>query len=341
MQVRRFIQWTAFPGLLVAALGSSLALSRAGYSDAFAVFSVTLGAALPLLLLQLILPFEERWRGRPKDFGLDLLHMLSTGLAGDLWRAISFGVAVTASVWLSEALGVHLWPSEWPLLAQFALAMVIGDFGAYWVHRLCHTVPFFWRVHAMHHSSERLYVFSATRNHPANVVLAYGSQALPLIVLGVGSEVLILMSVFTAVHGMLQHANIDLKHGWFNHIFATADLHRWHHSAEIDESNSNYGSNLILWDWVFGTRNLPEDRSHPDRMGLTGYALPENWFSHLASPFILGRYETPTVAGAIAGVEEHVDALVADLGDLDDFTMESAPAAESDISPRGRTAGPA
>jgi sterol desaturase/sphingolipid hydroxylase (fatty acid hydroxylase superfamily) len=325
MRVRSIIQWTAFPGILVAALLTSLALSRAGYSDAFAVFSVTLGAALPILLLQLMFPFDEEWRGRPRDFGLDLLHMLSTGLAGDLWRAVSFGVAVTGSAWLSASLGMTLWPSEWPLLFQFALAMVIGDFGAYWVHRTCHTVPLFWRIHAMHHSSQRLYVFSATRNHPANVVFAYGSQVLPLIVLGVSNEVLILVSVFTAVHGMLQHANIDLKHGWLNHVFATADLHRWHHSAHRDEECTNYGSNLIIWDWVFGTRFLPEGRTRPERMGLGNFALPENWFTHLASPFILNRFATE------AAVEEHVDALVADLGDLDDFTLEAerpAPAME-------------
>ncbi|MEZ4316009.1 MAG: sterol desaturase family protein [Myxococcota bacterium] len=310
MDIRALISWSAFPLILGGAVFGSHALFVAGWSAPFAVFSVTFTAAIPLLLLQLRMPATEAWRGRPQDFRLDLLHMVSTALTGDLWRAISFGVAFAVSVWLAETLGTSLWPSHWPLLAQFALAMVVGDFGAYWVHRTLHNVPVLWRVHAMHHSSERLYVFSATRNHPANVILAWGSQALPLIVLGAHEHVLVLMSVFTAVHGMLQHANVDFRHGVLNHVFATADLHRWHHSADIDESNSNYGSNLIIWDWVFGTRNLPRDRRHPERMGLAGMELPDNWFSHLASPFVLERYATDEVA-------------IADLPEHDEFTLET------------------
>ncbi|MCB9675961.1 MAG: sterol desaturase family protein [Alphaproteobacteria bacterium] len=312
MGIRTLLSWTAFPLLLGGAVLLSHVLVTLGFSGSFSVFWVTFAAAFPLLLMQLRMPADEEWRGRPRDFGLDLLHMVSTGLTGDLWRAISFGVSFAVAAWLSAALGMTLWPTEWPILAQFALAMVVGDFGAYWVHRSCHTFPLMWRVHAMHHSSERLYVFSATRNHPVNVVLAWGSQALPLIVLGASEHVLVLMSVFTAVHGMLQHANIDLKHGWLNHLFATADLHRWHHSAKIEESNSNYGSNLIIWDWVFGTRLLPDDRAHPDRLGLEGYAMPENWFSHLASPFILRRYETDEIE-------------LSDLPAIDDFTLENRP----------------
>ena len=91
--------------------------------------------------------------------------------------------------------------------------------------------------------------------------------------------IIALTSVFTGVHGLLQHCNVDLKHGIFNHIFATADLHRWHHSADFDESNRNFGNNLSIWDTLFGTRYLPG--GHPEDVGLGDVRLRENFLAHL------------------------------------------------------------
>ena len=47
------------------------------------------------------------------------------------------------------------------------------------------------------------------------------------------------------------------------------ELHRWHHSKELKEANSNYGGNLIIWDIIFGTRFLPERKMQSDRAGLS------------------------------------------------------------------------
>jgi sterol desaturase/sphingolipid hydroxylase (fatty acid hydroxylase superfamily) len=235
------------------------------------------------------MPADASWRGSPKDWSIDLLHMGSTGLTTEAWRALTAGLLYGAAVWLSQGVGGSLWPSAWPWWAQLSLALLLGDFGAYWVHRGCHESSLLWRVHAMHHSSERLYVFASARNHPMNAILAYGSQLLPVSLLGAPVEVIALLSVFTGVHGMLQHANIDLRHGWLNWVFATADLHRWHHSTEFEESNTNFGSNIILWDIVFRTRSLPEGR--PEAVGVADLDMPDNFITHLLSPFTLSRYQ--------------------------------------------------
>ena len=287
--VRSVLRWTFYPLLLVASLMATLAAIRQGLPPTAVVISTIFGASIPILLAQPLMPAEEVWRGRPQDFGIDLLHMASTGLSTEGWRALTLGLLTAGAMWLQQALGSTLWPESWPVALQLALALVIGDFGAYWVHRSCHRFELLWRVHAMHHTSERLYVFASARNHPMNAILAYGSQLLPLTLLGAPLEVIALLSVFTGVHGMLQHANVDMAHGFFNWVFATADLHRWHHSVEYDESNTNFGSNIILWDIVFGTRSLPEGR--PAQLGVDGLALPENFFAHLASPFMLRRFQ--------------------------------------------------
>ncbi|MBX2796196.1 MAG: sterol desaturase family protein [Myxococcales bacterium] len=287
--VRTVTAWTLYPGLLLVSLTAALLGIRAGHSPTLVVVVTILCSTAVILLAQKLMPFEERWKAKPKDFGIDLLHMLSTGIATETYRALTVGLLTAGALWLQGTVGASLWPTAWPMALQVGLALLIGDFGAYWVHRTCHSSPLMWRIHAMHHSSERLYVFASARNHPMNAILGHGSQLLPLTLLGAPIEVIALVSVFTAVNGMLQHANIDLRYGVLNWIFATADLHRWHHSADFDESNTNFGSNLILWDVVFGTRDLPE--GSPEEVGLEGVALPENFFAHLASPFVLGRWE--------------------------------------------------
>ena len=97
------------------------------------------------------------------------------------------------------------------------------------------------------------------------------------------------LAVWTAVHGMLQHANLDLRHGWLNYVFMTADNHRWHHSTEFAESNTNFGSNIALWDHVFGTFVLREPAG-PESVGLDDVEMPDNVWVHLATPFTLPRW---------------------------------------------------
>ncbi|MCA9567222.1 MAG: sterol desaturase family protein [Myxococcales bacterium] len=312
---REVLRALVFPGVLLGGMGITGVLYASGVGDLLPVAAGTLFASLALLGFQRLLPFEETWKGRPGDFGIDLLHMVSTSAAGELWRALVFGLAVKASVALAGLAGGSLWPTYLPWVAQLALALVVGDLGAYWLHRTCHTSPLLWRIHAMHHSTERMYVFAASRSHPLNFILAWGAAAVPLLVLGAPDSVLVMVGAFTAIHGMLQHANVDMAHGPLNLVFATADLHRWHHSASFEESNSNYGSNLIFWDLVFGTRYLPDDRRAPARLGIEGLAMPESWLWHLASPVLLDRW-------TLAEVEE-----------LDDFTLEAALASAAGEQP--------
>ena len=43
-----------------------------------------------------------------------------------------------------------------PRWSQFLIAIFLFELGTYWGHRWAHTVPFLWRFHAVHHSSEHL-----------------------------------------------------------------------------------------------------------------------------------------------------------------------------------------
>jgi sterol desaturase/sphingolipid hydroxylase (fatty acid hydroxylase superfamily) len=65
-----------------------------------------------------------------------------------------------------------------------------------------------------------------------------------------------------------------------------AEPHRWHHSRTLAEANTNYGSNLIVWDLVFGTFFLPRDRQPPAAIGIGNMPeFPTRYLAQLASPF--------------------------------------------------------
>ena len=285
-----WLRWLVFPCLLIASVGSAIGMLRAGVQPGLATFAVIFASVVPLLILEPLLTARQEWRRKLFRSATDVAHTLITGVSTDLFRAASFGLMLMAAAWISQAFGGTLWPNEWPVVLQLALALVIGDFGAYWVHRIAHMGPL-WRIHAMHHTSEQLSTLSSGRNHPFNAILAYGSQVTPLLLLGAGTEALVALSVFTAVHGMLQHANIDFRHGSLNYVFMTADLHRWHHSADFDESNTNFGSNIALWDHVFGTFELREPLG-PESVGLEDVRMPDNVWVHLATPWTLSRWSS-------------------------------------------------
>lgn len=54
----------------------------------------------------------------------------------------------------------------------------------------------------------------------------------------------------------------------------------------LAEANTNYGSNLTVWDVVFGTYFLPRDRRMPAAIGIADLpAFPGGYLAQLASPF--------------------------------------------------------
>ena len=55
---------------------------------------------------------------------------------------------------------------------------------------------------------------------------------------------------------MFNHSNWKLPlwlDRWLRLVVVTPDMHRVHHSAIGEETDSNYGFNLPWWDWLLGT----------------------------------------------------------------------------------------
>jgi len=290
-----WVEMCVLPTVLLVSVGGTVAAVRAGLHEVVAVGATTALAGVGLTVAQW-------WASRDRagfvahfarEAGTDLLHLVvSNGVVNATFKTLAFAAllalaAHTTGVW---------WPHDWPLLVQLAIAMVAGEAAFYTAHRLAHEVPLLWRVHAVHHSSEQLTVLSSGRNHPLNALVSYAAQTLPALFMGAGPEVLVALSVFTTVHGMFQHVDLGLRFGPLNKVFATSLVHHWHHSAVPTEGNSNYGSNLVLFDLLFGTWRVPEDGERPARLGLDSLSLPRSYLAHLVVPFRWARFQVSSAA---------------------------------------------
>ena len=160
----------------------------------------------------------------------------------------------------------------WGLLGAALVVKLFSSFIYYWLHRVQHESLFWWRIHATHHHITKMGAMRGDRTHPLEyLALALGGP-IALALLGANDDVIAVGAAFGFMNGYLNHSNLPLKSmPVYNWLFATAQQHHAHHSLSMEQSNSNYGCNLIIWDRVFGTYCADE---HVERTGAgTGTAL--------------------------------------------------------------------
>jgi len=267
-------------------LAAAWAMSR-GSAPAAVVFPITLVGIAWVLAFERILPYRREWNRSQGDVGVDSLYLLTHFGVGRMVTPLTASLGVAWGGWLSQTAGLGLWPGAWPIWSQVVLAVVVREFFDYWGHRAMHRFDWLWRLHATHHSARRLYWLNGARAHPGEIILRFGVvTVLPLALLGVSVPVLALASVASSLADSFQHANIDLRLGPLSWVYSVGDLHRWHHSCDRHEADSNYGNAYIFWDAVFGTRYLPSDRLPPARVGIDGLdAFPRRFWAQWISPF--------------------------------------------------------
>jgi len=277
---------TIFPVMMGGGVWYAIAQIETGEDPAIAIGLPTIAAYFVIMGLERFFYWQKSWLHSQGDLKVDVGHLLVSGLLTT--RALEIParlVAIAGAAWLAEHVGNSLWPTDWNLWLQLGLALVFGEFFLYWIHRLTHELDWLWRFHAMHHSAPRLYFLNAVRFHPVDIALSTFSPMIPLIIVGADGRVIALFGLVSAVHGLFQHANLVLRLGPLNWFFSMAELHRWHHSRRLQESNTNFGQNLIVWDVVFGTRFLPKDREPPADIGIAGLpAFPMDYWGQLVSP---------------------------------------------------------
>lgn len=180
-----------------------------------------------------------------------------------------------------------------PWLA-IAASIIALDLAIYAQHVVFHKIPLLWRLHRVHHSDVDLDVTTGLRFHPIEIVLSMAFKAGLVIALGAPVLAVIAFEVVLNATSMFNHANIDLPRGLdriLRRLIVTPDMHRVHHSVYRDETDSNFGFNLSVWDHLFATyRAQPRDGHLRMRIGLDEFRERGERALHrlLIQPFLNG-----------------------------------------------------
>jgi len=281
--MRKLLPWLFYPLVMTTAFLLFALLQMQGISLKVTTYITIITAAVIITLLELNFPYSIKWRPRMEDVRVDMAFMTLVQLALPPLIGFTFTYMLIEPALALNLPFVQFWPHAWPTWMQVLLMILLADLLRYWLHRAAHANQYLWRLHSVHHSVEQLYWLNTSRFHPLEKLLQMMLDSLPFLLMGVDEKVLSLYYIAYATNGFLQHSNIQLRFGILNYVVGSAELHRWHHSKEPKESNTNYGNNVIIWDLLFGTWFLPKGRN-VDTLGLLE-EYPKTFLKLLSAPF--------------------------------------------------------
>ena len=277
----------SYPSIITMGFVLYLTLTGWGVSLTLASYAAVLVGAALVTLHETLLPYRMAWRPPASEMKADVLFLVTVQVALPYLLAVTVATTLAASLRTAGFTIQGFWPHGLPIAVQACLMVLAADFPRYWLHRAFHHFTFMWRFHAVHHSPHRLYWLNVGRFHPIEKAVQYVVDTLPFALLGVSQDVLVAYFVFYALNGFFQHSNCRVRLGFLNYVVSGPELHRWHHSAIPKESDTNFGNNLILWDLLFGTRFLPQDRE-VGPLGLVNRHYPTGFFVQMKTPFVRG-----------------------------------------------------
>jgi len=215
-----------------------------------------------MALWEILAPRRRRTLARRRRWPANLgVVVLNTAIVRVLFPAAAVGMALSAESqgWgLLNRYGVPAW-------AAVAAGIVLLDLAIYLQHVMFHAVPALWRLHRMHHADLDIDVTTGARFHPVEIVLSMLIKLAAIAALGVPPAAVVLFEVLLNATSMFNHANVRIPSALepaLRWLVVTPDMHRVHHSVERDETNSNFGFNLPLWDRLFGTYRAQPRAGH-------------------------------------------------------------------------------
>jgi sterol desaturase/sphingolipid hydroxylase (fatty acid hydroxylase superfamily) len=171
-------------------------------------------------------------------------------------RVLAPGAAIAVAV-LGEARGWGLlnvvMPPVW---IGVPLAVVFIDLAIYLQHVAFHAIPGLWRLHRVHHTDLHLDVTTGTRFHPVEILMSTALKCAAVAAIGAPAVAVLAFEVLLNATSMFNHANVRIPAGiesWLRWIVVTPGMHHVHHSAEFNDTSSNFGFSLPWWDRMLGT----------------------------------------------------------------------------------------
>ncbi|MBD2842107.1 sterol desaturase family protein [Erythrobacter rubeus] len=154
--------------------------------------------------------------------------------------------------------------SALPLWAQVGGGYLLFNLFMYTWHRTMHGSDILWRhLHQMHHSAERVDIWSAYWFHPLDMTgWALLGSLVFVGVFGVSPEAAVIINLIGSFMAMFTHSNIRTPH-WLGYFISRPEMHAVHHERGVHRYNY---ADLPYFDMLFGTYRNP--RKAPEKAGI-------------------------------------------------------------------------
>lgn len=287
--LRTLIRWGLYPTSWIVVL-SAFHLIHSSDIPARTIWAVYIGfLAITYLFIEWRFPYEKRWAMSLKSFFSDFKFAIvnSMFIAGLVATLSFFTISLSA-----ENIGVATY---WPEPVQLLACLLIFEALNYCLHRAMHEGKgwlgqLLWKIHAAHHLPPRLYLVMHAVFHPINgIIIQSIAIIIPIWWMGYNQHVVTMFLIINGFHGLISHFNVDVRMGWLNYLFVGPELHRYHHSADVNEAK-NFGATLSIYDWMFGTF-VYRPGVPPKELGVdasTGLPSYDRTFEVLKLPFQKG-----------------------------------------------------
>lgn len=244
---------------------------------------------LNLLLFAFIFIFIEKMFGHKKDqlvfrreWQTDVMYFTFNHILIGVFLIIVNSFVAQFNFAVNQSLQSFI--QSLHFIVQFLLVMLVADFVQYWSHRAYHEIPFLWKFHAVHHSSEAMDWIAGSRVHVVELLLTRALILLPLVLLGFDQSVVNAYIAFVAFQAVFDHANVSVNPSLFRYIFVTPNFHHWHHSQDREALDKNYAAHFSFLDYIFGTA-VDSQKMWPEKYGVLGGYVPKGFWPQFVFPF--------------------------------------------------------
>src|SRR5215472_2137876 len=138
-----------------------------------------------------------------------------------------------------------------------------------------------WRLHLVHHSDIAVDFTTTERHHPIEGVISSTALYALIYTIAIPPLAVIIFVLTGTIVALVSHANlrlpgrIDRTLRW---VLVTPSVHFIHHHARREDTDSNYGVILTVWDRLFGTyrEHTPESGTSMAMLGLEVFRAPKD-----------------------------------------------------------------